>query len=173
MPIFVKVSCDLKSYPLKPSVHILYHLVRPLRPIKYEGEASASAFFTWRGEEYLPECAFKNDPSCWWAVNPVTQQNRPALIYFCWAEKFVIAKFGFENQALKESPKRLDAIGSMDGINWTTLLEIQNAEFSEGNQFRIWKIPAENRRPFACFGLKVFSSIDDEAAAIRNMIIWH
>ena len=76
------------------------------------------------------------------------------------------------NDWLHKSPKEFRVIGSnddcgktcahgVDCIAWTTLLSVKNAGFTETNQLKTWYIPPERRQKFACMGIKVFSTNND------------
>ena len=96
---------------------------------------------------------------------------RLSIIYVCFLSGQVTketAQLQFE-----QSAKTFQVIGSMDCAQWTTLLSIQDANFTKYDECRSWLIPVASRRPFSCIGLRLMDSIGTQGyVAVRNIVMW-
>ena len=65
---------------------------------------------------------------------------------------------------------------STDGscsTNWMMLLEAKFAGFTKAAEFKSWLIPAANRKPFQCIGIKIESSFGTRpVAALTAITMW-
>merc|ERR1711962_633625 len=95
-----------------------------------------------------------------------------------------VTKIGFTNcdpgsdvDRTSYAPKPFQVIGSNDCSSqdspWTTLLDVQNAGFTNGvHERRYFAIPKANRRSFSCLGLNVLSSGQGKYTCLRNIVMF-
>ena len=138
--------------------------------VTQEGTVGASSF---HGINHEPINAFIDNALPW-----ASRSNQiPALVWKRFQRPVKVAKVGIYNRlsccpircgdCFKQSPRAFQVIASSDCSDWTTLLIVENADFTKPNQLKTWLIPEERRSSFACVGLKVFSTIGSHWVGIR------
>ena len=144
--------------------------------VDYDGSAHASSLTG----SYLAENAFKPqhvDSSKPWA----NHQSRkfPHFVWFQFKEPKIMTKIGFSTRMgiFRQVVKKFDVIAAASfgtGCgSWRILLSVENAGFERSNQAKVWSIPAENRAPYLCIGLKIHSNTDGGVyVSVQNMVMW-
>ena len=131
--------------------------------ITENGTAGASSVYL----HHMPQNAFSNNSKYWANV----RYQFPAMIWTNYTKSYRLAKIGFRNQALSNTPKNLSVIGSRNCKNWTTLFVIEDGNFTRSNEYREWIIPAKDRRSFSCIGLEGLAA--QGAPSNGHMVVAH
>jgi len=77
----------------------------------------------------------------------------PALIWMRFSKPHRLAKISFTSPYVNDSPRNIGFIGSEDCSHWTSLLDVEDAGFTNDWESKTWSIPPENRLPFQCIGI--------------------
>ena len=154
-----------------------------------EGNYEATSVFDYNHNVYSPRFAFfrhlRSDgrPNCWAA-----KVEKSPIVWYIWPNPRRLGKIGFSSPApcpdftssfsprhcFKQSPTAFQVVGANgDGSTWTTLLDVEDAGFTAGDQFQEWVIPPAKRRSFTRFGLRVTSVIGSQGVvSIWNLKMW-
>jgi len=148
------------------------------------GTPGATSFDNNSAASKLPKYAFENtltyDASGYnyW----LSKRGMPQYIWMKFATPHRIAKLGFSSQSNAYAPTRFDIIGSSncakrDGDAWMVLLHVAESGFPAddipGKMTKTWSIPQQNRREYACIGLKIeLSNNEKNYVALKNIQMW-
>ena len=154
-------------------VHVSYSF-SALLLIQYHGDALASSLYWY----FSAKDAFFGGPDHFWASS--SDEPLPVSIWFRFEEAQSLAKIGFSSRPgghLDQTPVHFLVIASMTTngkcTDWTTLLEVKNAGFTQNGEFRSWLIPARNRQPFQCIGLEILATLETKPkASLARITTW-
>jgi len=147
------------------------------------GTPGATSFDNNSAASKLPKYAFENtltyDASGYnyW----LSKRGMPQYIWMKFATPHRIAKLGFSSQSNMFAPRRFDIVGSSncakrDGDAWKALLHVAESGFPAddfpGRMTKTWSIPQQNRREYACIGLKIESSNSETSVVLKNIQMW-
>ena len=137
----------------------------------FRGRSDASSHYS-RGE-FPARRAFMNGEDLFWVSGA---HQSPVFIWHRFHGIHLVAKFGFSSrlfpQHFTQSPKSFHFVGSTDCRDWTTILRVENAGFTEENQSKTWIIPRPDRKAFRCFGLKLISTISSKYMGLMKISMW-
>jgi len=111
----------------------------------------------------------------------------PQTVYFRFPDPLTITKFSFRSRAedstkypryinlVEFSPTKFDFVGSDDCSEWETIMEARGVTWSTFDQEKLWIIPKEKQKSFACFGIRIVENGGNSFGthgAIQGMKMW-
>jgi len=149
------------------------------------GTPGATSFDNNSAASKLPKYAFENTVTYtgqtsgdnYWESDGMM----PQYVWMKFATPHRIAKLGFSSQSNMFAPRRFDIVGSSncakrDGDAWMVLLHVAESGFPAddfpGRMTKTWSIPQQNRREYACIGLKIESSNSETSVVLKNIQMW-
>ena len=132
------------------------------------GTAAASSSF---GSEYVPANAFRDDDELWYS-----KRKFPQSIWIRFANPHRLARIDIRSHTNRSAPKDFAVVGSADGVDWVTLLRVQDSGFPDDKKKEVksWEIPAENRQSLSHIGLTV-NTVPDmtwKCVKIEYLVMW-
>jgi len=149
------------------------------------GTPGATSFDNNSAASKLPKYAFENTSTYTGRTSGYNYWESkglmPQYVWMKFATPHRIAKLGFSSQSNMFAPKRFDIVGSSncakrDGDAWMVLLHVAESGFPAddfpGRMTKSWSIPQQNRREYACIGLKIESSNSGTSVVLKNIQMW-
>jgi len=154
------------------------------------GTPGATSFDNNSAASKLPKYAFENTvtytgqtsgDNYWESEESPNIRGMPQYVWMKFATPHRIAKLGFSSQSNMFAPRRFDIVGSSncakrDGDAWKALLHVAESGFPAddfpGRMTKTWSIPQQNRREYACIGLKIESSNSETSVVLKNIQMW-
>ena len=156
------------------------------------GTAGATSIFKDNVAKFGPAWAFKRqifkskseaDRTYPW----ISVGQFPQTVYFRFPDPLTITKFSFRSRAedstkypyykwyVEFSPTKFDFVGSDDCSEWETIMEARGVTWSTFDQEKLWIIPKEKQKSFACFGIRIVENGGNSFGthgAIQGMKMW-
>ena len=139
------------------------------------GLAGATSFHS---TAYGPEKAFQNLNGNYFYRS---KRGLPQSVWMKFVEPHRISQLGFSSKqpyGNLYAPRSFDIVGSSNcAAPWTVLLHVAEAGFpndSNGNVFKTWVVPPQNRKAFRCIGLKVETIwfMNNPYLQLKNIQMW-
>ena len=108
----------------------------------------------------------------------------PQTVYFRFPDPLTITKFSFRSRAedstkypefkrlVEFSPTKFDFVGSDNCSEWETIIGVRDVTWSTFDQEKLWSIPKEKQKSFACFGIRIVENGGNSPGAIQGMKMW-
>ena len=153
------------------------------------GTAGATSIYRDNVAEFGPAWAFKKqifksrseaDRTYPW----ICVGQFPQTVYFRFPDPLTITKFSFRSRAedstkypmyknlVESSPTKFDFVGSDDCSAWKTIMEVRDVTWSTFDQQKLWSIPKEKQKSFACFGIRIVENGGNSPGAVQGMKMW-
>ena len=108
----------------------------------------------------------------------------PKKVWYQFSQPTVIAQFGFRNRAEQQrgvrpnDPLDFNFIGSSNCRDWTTIMSVDNIQWTRNDEQKTWKITNEDSRKlmednaFSCYGFEIKRISGKKHAVIQDIKMW-